>query len=207
MSTENKALPVSVIFDSKTDTKILGKYVGAIITKFFGETPELIISDNLIFEENLLKTKGLHIGIKEGKAFSLEQDVTIQENLNRIDFCIRIPDDVVQAFDSTRFDVTYGFIVRFGHTACLYADLDHTPINHMEFVRDEIINRPIVLKKDGGVCIADRLVVTDIEEPMLYSAIYIQRLPDQPLEIGYEPMLAIKRTEIAYILLLGSENF
>lgn len=198
---------IMVVLDSRADTKNFGEYSGAIITKFKGQTPEIIFSDNLKLREDLFETRGLLVGVKEGKGFSHDQGLISENSIQNIDYIIRIPESIVKEFDDARFSTSFPNIVRFLHTACLFMHHYEYLTNHLEFVQGEILNRPLVLNKDGSVYIADRLVISENNEPILYDSIVISRNENSPIEIYYEPFISVILDDITFILLLGAENF
>jgi hypothetical protein len=196
-----------VLFDSHADTKNYGDFSGALIIKFKGHTPEIIFSDNLKLDENLFETRGLLVGVKEGKGFSYEQGLISEKSFENIDYIVKIPESIVKEFDDARFSTSFPNIVRFLHTACLFMHQYDNLINHLEFVQGEILNRPLVLKRDGSIYIADRLVISENNEPILYDSIVISKNEDSSIDIYYEPFVSVILDDITYILLLGAENF
>jgi hypothetical protein len=196
-----------IVFDSKTDTKNFGSFHGAVIAKYNGDFPEIVFSDNIQFDESGFRIKGLHLGLRENKGYSIEQEDFVQDVGNRIDYCVVVPPSVVEEFDNARFNASFPNIVRFLHTACVYADNPNFPLNHLEFVQGEILNRPVAVNKNGSLIVADRLVVTEMGTPIFYDAIMIERFENGITNISYEPFANMEIDEIQYILLIGAENF
>ena len=196
-----------IIFDKKNGIHKVGEFTGSILTLIIGEIDTLIFSDNVIIDEREFSIKGLHIGIKDHHAYSEEKSTKFLYDMSRIDYCVKLDPQIVHEFDSARLSAGYPNIVRFLHTACLYLNDDNHPIDHLEFVANEILNRPVAITTNNGIIIGDRVVVDEDLQPIFYDFIYVERNDENKIEASYEPFRMVPISEISSIVLLGVENF
>ena len=78
----------------------------------------------------------------------------------------------------------------------------------MEFVQNEILSRPVALLRNGGIIVADRLVIDEKDcTPNFYDGLFIQRDENQTLQLSYEAIMSYQMDEFQFILILGAENF
>lgn len=185
-----------------------GEFTGSIIAKIKPRRNYVIFSDRISISPSEIHIAGLHVGIRDNKPLTQNRESHFINNLDEIDYIIKLPHDIVHQFDEARFSANYPNIIRFLSSKLLYSDLSGTTINHLNFLAGEILNRPIALRKDFGVVIGDRLVIDEGDViPVFYDAITIQRSENEQLIITFEPFVRIPLELLSYILVLGVENF
>jgi hypothetical protein len=202
---ENIPIP-NLIVDKLTDTFIVGQYSGGYITKLTGNSDALVFSDNLDITETEIKISGLHVGFKNGKAYSHEETSVIND-FGYIDYIIKLDSETISEFDAARFSASYPNIIRFLKTSCVFLDTDYRQINHLDFVAGEILNRPVAVTHNNGIIIGDRLVVDENKHLIFYDAILIGRDFNKKIQMTYEHFIMIPLSSLRYIVLLGAENF
>lgn len=207
MEEDQESTASLVYFDSKSDIKQIGTFEGAFIVKFAGDILDIIFTDNLVIEERVFKTKGLHIWFHDGKGHAMEQEFSMEDQYGAFDYIVRIPPDIVKMYDEERFSMSFPNIIRLIHTSCLFADHPNNPVNHLNFMQGEILHRPIAIKQNLGVIIADRLVVNMPNGVIFYSTISAQRNESGEIMVDFDPIASVELSDIKYIVLLGAENF
>lgn len=203
----------NTLYDSKNGLIINGQYTGSIITKFKDESNSLIFSDNItILNSNTITiNNGLRIGFElnynRKHAFSKIEDFELENDLSVIDYCILIPEDVMQLYDEGQFSDTFPFTINMLHTAGLYLNDYEYRINHLDFFIDEILKNPITLI-ENGVIIADRVVINETGDPVFYDCLIAGRDENDKLSISYEPLMNVKQmfANVIYIIILGIEE-
>ena len=139
-----------------------------------------------------------------------------------------LPENWKAGFDKGRFAATFPNLIRFLHTACVYLETEKSDVNvpppaipfeepilnsnmvvnHLNFVKGEILSRPVAVTHNNGVIIGDRLVVGDDLQLIFYDAIVINREKEnQKLFTVYEDFMTLNRRDVCYLVLLGTENF
>lgn len=208
MEKEENELQSFVLLDSIKGLNQPGTFMGSIISKTKHPLNEIIFSDNVALADTEISLKGLHVGVKNKKGYSIDQESTFLGGMNDLDYSIKLDPDIVKQFDESRFSASYPNVIRFLHSACLYFKSDEYEINHLEFIANEILNRPIALRRDGGLIIADRLVVDEKDyTPNFYDSIVIQRDSNLDLKMTFEPIISGVIEEFRYIIILGADNF
>ena len=199
-----------VIYDSKNNIEFFGEYKGSFIIKLHGDkdTSETIIfSDNVVFSSEGISVKGLHIGVMNNSAFSQNLHSKIAEYRGEVDYVVQLNPEIVKEFDAARFSAIYPNIIRFLHTTCLYTATQFGAINHLTFVKGEIMNRPVGITKNGGIIIGDRVVIDDQLQPIFYDSILINRDENEEITVAYDPFGMISMSYFRFLVLLGAENF
>lgn len=196
----------NIMIDRFNDIQAQGIFKGGFITKLTGSTDTLIFSDNLSSEDGQIKITGMHIGFRNGKAYSEDRTSTIND-VNGIDYSIQLEQEIISEFDEARFSASYPNIIRFLKTSCMFLDTDYKQINHLDFVSGEILNRPVAITHNNGVIIGDRLVVDEMNHLIFYDAILIGRDAKKTIQMTYEHFIMIPLSSLRYIVLLGAENF
>jgi len=207
---ENDVKPTEphFILVNNLQTIATGEISGSIIAKVKPRRNYVIFSDKISISPSEIHISGLHVGIRDNKPFTQNRESHFINNLDEIDYVVKLPFDIVRQFDEARFSANYPNIIRFLTSKVLYSDLSENNINLLRFFAGEILNRPIALRKDFGVVISDRVVIDEIEAiPIFYDAIVIQRDENEQLHITYEPLTRYPIDQLSYIILLGVENF
>ena len=199
-----------VLFDSIHDIRIEGAFSGSIITKLKTDYDFIIFSDSVeISKENGLFFKnGLKIGFETRNniysAFS-QKITNLTEEFESIDFCVQIPDDVMQLYDEGQFSDAFPFTINLLHTAGLYLDNPTYGIDHLDFFRGEILKNPISLIM-GGIIIADRVVIDHHGDPVFYDCLIVGRDENDKLDVSFEPLTNVDDKVVKYIIILGIEE-
>jgi hypothetical protein len=196
----------TILIDTFSQSIQCGEYTGSIIVKLNRSPIPIIFADNLTISDEHFYIKGLHIGFKNGRVISTEKETELWGDLSLIDFCVKIPQEIVKEFDASRLSGIYPNIVRFLHTAPLFLNTRKARIDHLDFVVGEILNRPIAVGK-RVLIVGDRLVIDEMLQPIFYDCIMIQRQDDNEVETSYEPFINVPLSTLEYIILLGAENF
>ena len=190
--------------------KIEGDFSGSIITKLKAECDFIIFSDavQISNENGVLFKNGLKIGFEirnnDYSAFSQKINNTV-EDFELIDFCIQIPDDVMQLYDEGQFSDAFPFTINLLHTAGLYLDNPTYGIDHLDFFRGEILKNPISLIM-GGIIIADRVVIDHHGDPVFYDCLIVGRDENDKLDVSFEPLTNVDDKVVKYIIILGIEE-
>lgn len=200
-----------ILYDSLKKIKEEGEFKGSIITKCNDKPNSLIFSDNMKISrsDGIFITKGLKVGFEKifnkKSAYSKVMDFRWNENLSRIQYCIQIPDDIMDLYSEGQFSDTFPFTLNMLHTAALFLDDNEFTINHLEFFKGEILKNPISLIMDG-ILIADRLVINHRGVPVFYDCLIIGRDKNDDLNISYEPLTNVDDKVVKYIIILGIEE-
>jgi hypothetical protein len=84
-----------------------------------------------------------------------------------------------------------------------------SPVNHLDFVKGEILSHPIALLHHNGILVGDRAVIDDQGYPVIYNAFLVQRSessrPEEILSITYEPIIRMNIHFFKWIIILGAE--
>ncbi len=200
----------TVLFDTQAGIYKEGKFVGAIIIRTNDTYSSLIVSDNAVLESGEVTIKGgLIIGFEGKDAFSRELDLTtplLEKNPHKIEYIVLVGDDIIQQFDEGSFSHAFPYTISFLHTAGITHISPQNPVDHLEFVRGEILARPIArFIKDDMVTFADRLVIDQNGDPVFYDSFTVKRDGSQ-LTVEYDPIFAINDVYLKYLLVIGSET-
>ncbi|MHA1583681.1 MAG: hypothetical protein ACTSVU_07645 [Promethearchaeota archaeon] len=198
--------PSDILYDNTNYSHKIGQFEGSIIIKLLGKKHKLVFSNKVEIDEEIIHISGLHLGVIHGKAFSRAEEEEMIP-LKIIDFIISLPEKIQSDFDHARFSAIYPNIIRFLNTACLFYQSSEKRIDHLDFMKGEILNRPVALTKKGGVLIGDRLVIDEERRFVFYDTIVIQRNINGEIKIDYENFTNYMKSEITFVLLLGIENF
>ena len=199
-----------VLFDSIHDIKIEGDFSGSIITKMKTENDFIIFSDSVQIsnEKGVFFKNGLKIGfeMRNNNYSAFSQKITnAVENFELVDFCIQIPDDVMQLYDEGQFSDTFPYTINMLHTAGLYLNDPIYGIDHLNFFREEILKNPISLIM-GGIIIADRVVIDQHGDPVFYDCLIVGRGKNDKLDVSYEPLTNVNDKVVKFIIILGIEE-
>ena len=188
-----------------------GDYLGSIITKCKDEHKSVIFSDKVrISKDNgLFLEKGLSIGFENlnqrSSAFSRKLNNFTIEDLSTIEYCVKIPPDIMLLYDEGQFSDAFPFTITLLHTSGLYLDDYKYGINHFDFLQGEILNNPISLI-NNGIILADRVVIDDHGDPVFYDCLIVGRDENEKLKVSYEPLTNVDDKVIEYIIILGIEE-
>lgn len=188
-----------------------GDYLGSIITKCKDEHKSVIFSDKVrISKDNgLFLEKGLSIGFENlnqrSSAFSRKLNNFTIEDLSTIEYCVKIPPDIMLLYDEGQFSDAFPFTITLLHTSGLYLDDYKYGINHFDFFQGEILNNPISLI-NNGIILADRVVIDDHGDPVFYDCLIVGRDENEKLKVSYEPLTNVDDKVIEYIIILGIEE-
>ena len=206
-----------VLFDSIKNIKHIGEFSGSIISKTLDPQNHVIFSDSITIsdEEGIIISEGLMVGFEEifneVVAFS-RKDQYSWKNLeelrldeNSLEYCILVPEEIMQLYDEGQFSDAFPFTINMLHTAGLY--FPRTKINHLNFFKGEILKNPVGILVNG-ICVADRVAIDHRADPVFYDTILIGRNQKDELEATYEPLLNVKIDDkvITSIVILGIEN-
>ncbi len=200
-----------VLYDLIQGIIIEGEYLGSIITKYKDDRKSVIFSDQVkISKDNgLFFEKGLTIGFEilnhKSSAFSRKLDNFTISDLSTIEYCVRIPDDIMFLYDEGQFSDTFPFTINLLHTSGLYLDDYKYGINHFDFFHGEILNNPISLI-NNGIILADRVVIDDQGDPVFYDCLIVGRDEKENLKVSYEPLTNVDDKAVEFIIILGIEE-
>lgn len=200
-----------VLYDLIQDIIMEGDYIGSIITKYKDDRKSIIFSDQVkISKENgLFYEKGLNIGFEilnhKSSAFSRKLDNYTISDLSTIEYCVRIPDDIMFLYDEGQFSDTFPFTINLLHTSGLYLDDYKYGINHFDFFHGEILNNPISLI-NNGIILADRVVIDHHGDPVFYDCLIVGRDEKENLKVSYEPLTNVDDKAVEFIIILGIEE-
>ncbi len=199
----------NIIFDSVKNIRTHGKYNGSIIVMCKNE--HIILTDSLNFFDNIIEiSKGLIIGFEtmvsnKREAFSLSSNFKFDLNNDALDYCVQIPEDLVEKFDNERFSNEFPYTINLLHSAGLLLNENQLRINHLDFFKGEILKNPIALIHNG-ICIADRVVVDESSNPIFYGTLIIGRNKKDKLSVSYESIVNVMDKLIKYIIIIGIET-
>jgi hypothetical protein len=188
-----------------------GDYVGSIITKCKNDHKSIIFSDKVrISKDNgLFLEKGLNIGFEilnhRSSAFSRRLSKFSINDLSTIEYCIKIPPDIMILYDEGQFSDAFPFTLNLLHTSGLYLNDYKFGINHLDFVHGEILKNPISLIHNG-IILADRVVIDDHGDPVFYDCLIVGRDEKEELKVSYEPLTNVDDKVVEYIIILGIEE-
>ncbi len=196
-----------LIVDPKRGIFRHGEYHGAILIKPHYPFEAIIIADNLKFEEKVQAKEGLLIGVHGDEAIAREITFEALPPYHTLDYAVQISPDIIETFDQGVLSSSFPYTISFLHTALLWnqATEQHT-VNHLDFVRGEILSRPVACDVDGGIIIGDRLVINQTGDPLFYNTFIVSRNDNLHAGVSYDPMYTIGERFLKFIVILGSEN-
>jgi len=209
-----------VLFDAIKKIKQIGEFSGSIISKTLDPQNHVIFSDSIKIsnEEGIIISEGLLVGFEdifnEVIAFSRKDQYSwkiLEEfplDQNSLEYCILMPEEIMQLYDEGQFSDAFPFTINMLHTAGLYLNNYRTKIDHLTFFKGEILKNPVGILANGGVCVADRVAIDHRADPVFYDTILIGRNNNDELDASYEPLLNVKIDDkvITSIVILGIEN-
>ena len=200
-----------VLYDLIQDIIKEGDYLGSIITKCKDEHKSVIFSDKVriskvngfFFEEGL--KMGFEILSNKASAFSRKINNFTIKDLSTIEYCVKIPADIMLLYDEGQFSDAFPFTINLLHTSGLYLDDYKHGINHFDFFYGEILNNPISLI-NNGIILADRVVIDHHGDPVFYDCLIVGRDENEKLKVSYEPLTNVDDKAVEYIIILGIEE-
>jgi len=197
----------SLLLDSEKGILQSGFHEGSIITKLKDGHKSILFSDTIDISEDLSKLDGLKIGMDGNLAFSEKGEMEIPKE--EILYSVKIDNEIVTTFDKERFNTSFPDITTFLHTSCLYHYSLESPVNHLDFVKGEILSHPVALLSQDGILVGDRAVIDDQGYPVFYNAFLVRRSdssrPEESLSITYEPIFRMNIHFFKWIIILGAE--
>ena len=200
-----------VLYDLNQGIIKEGDYLGSIITKCKDEHKSVIFSDKVrISKDNgLFLENGLNIGFgilnHRSSAFSRKLNSFTIKDLSTIEYCVKIPDDIMLLYDEGQFSDAFPFTINLLHTAGLYLDDYNHAINHFDFFHGEILKNPISVI-NNGIILADRVVIDHHGDPVFYDCLIVGRDENENLKVSYEPLTNVDDKVVEYIIILGIEE-
>jgi hypothetical protein len=195
------------IIDNKRGILRKGTFAGAVIIRPNNPFESLIMADNLTLGDTLQVNGGLLVGVRGVEAFSREVNFEASPPFQTVDYAVQINPEIMDSFDQGSLASSFPFTISFLHTALLwYQAPDDNSINHLDFVRGEILARPVACDIEGGIIVGDRLVINQSGDPIFYNAFSVSRSESSNTEVYYEPMLSVGERFLKFIVILGSEN-
>ncbi|MBN2157129.1 MAG: hypothetical protein JW776_13880 [Candidatus Lokiarchaeota archaeon] len=203
-------LPSSIqnlLLDSENRILQTGFHKGSIITKLKDGQNSIVFSDTIDISEDLSKIDGLKVGVNGDLAIAEKGVFEISKS--KILYSVKMDKEIVKTFDKARFNTSFPYITAFLHTSCLYNYSQKHPINHLDFVRGEILSHPVALLYHNSILVGDRAVIDDQGYPVFYNAFLIQRSessqPEELISFTYEPIFRMNIHFIKWIIILGVE--
>ena len=198
-----------VLFDKINNVLIKEEFTGSIISILDDNPNKIIFSDNILInaDEVLFKVAmviGFNLKEEEMVAFS-EKINNKTLKLNDFEYIIRVSDDIIDQFTRNEFSDTFPFTMTMLHTAGLFFNNLKYGINHLDFVKGEILNNPVAVIRNG-ICISDRVVISDEGDPVFYDCIIVGRGQDGQLSVSYEPLVNVDDKVVEYIIIIGIES-
>jgi len=210
-----------VLFDAIKKIKQIGEFSGSIISKTLDPQNHVIFSDSIKIsdDEGILISEGLKVGFeeifneviafsrKDQYSWNILEDVRLEEQ--SLEYCILIPEEIMQLYDEGQFSDAFPFTINMLHTAGLLHTAGYrSKIDHLNFFKGEILKNPVGILANGGVCVADRVAIDHRADPVFYDTILIGRNNHDELDASYEPLLNVKIDDkvITSIVILGIEN-
>ncbi len=198
-----------ILIDLKNDVILKGIFSGSIITRINDYANSIIFSDSIEISDEFVIIEGLKVGYKGKLAISNKGKYTFR-NHNDILYSVKINEEITQMFDSARFNTSFPYMISHLNTSILFNSLAEEPINHIDFVRGEILNHPIGLLFNDSIIIGDRMVIDFQGYPVFYDSILISRKShnepdDDPIDFSYEPIRRLDINYIKYLIILGVE--
>lgn len=198
------------IFDARNGITRPGSYAGAIVTRLKDFYDSIIISDNVAITGDILHVdKGLLVGFEKTEAFS--RPVTIETSIGNggpgtVDYVFRVGDEIIEQFDQGSFSNAFPYTLSFLHSAGILKIDEAHAVNHLDFVRGEILARPVArYLQNAQITFADRLVVDQRGDPVFYNCFHIRR-GDACVSAEYEPIATVDEQALRYLLIIGSET-
>lgn len=209
-----------ILCDNVKEYLVIGKYQGSIITKL--KNNSIIFSDNVEIKSNvpvsslsisqeseIIINNGLMVGFtrENGRetAYSQKEDFRWKNDIDSIEYCIKIPPHIMEQYDEGQFSDAFPFTLSLLHTAGLYLNDYKYGINHLDFVKGEILKNPVAMVFNG-ILIADRIVVDHREDVVFYDCLVVGRDESEELNVSYEPIANLNYTNVQYIIILGIEE-
>jgi len=199
-----------ILFDRIKEIKRFGLFKCPIISKLHGLNNSMILSNNIEItkEKGIRIIQGLKVGFKESfnneKIAFTEIDNFSWKNPTEslLEYSVFIPKDTMEQYDQGQIFEDFPFILTFLHTSLLYL-IDE--INHLDFMKGEIINNPVSLIMNG-IVIADRVVADQGGNLYFYDCIIVGRDANDDLNMSYEVFIKIDDKVVEYIIILGRED-
>jgi len=199
-----------VLYDSVKEIKVHGQYMGSIISKCRDDFNSIIFSDNIkISSDSISISQGLKVGFEKNLnkkiAFSRKSDFRWENDLTSLEYSVIIPNKVMELYDEGQVSSTFPFTINMLHTAGLYLNEREFGTNHLDFFIGEILKNPVCVIFNG-ICVADRVVIDDMGDPVFYSALIVGRDRNDDLKVSYEPLVNVDDKVVEYIIILGHEE-
>jgi len=198
-----------ILFDSFRDIKAHGEFTGSIISKC---QDKIIFSDNLKISDStgITISQGLLVGferiIDKMIAFSNKSDFC-WENLKdtSLEYSVLIPEEAMEEYEKGQFSNDFPFTLNLLHTAGLLLNNPKFKIDHLDFIKGEILKNPVSLIRDG-IIVADRVVIDHNGDPVFYDCLIVGRDKNEELNISYEPIINVDDKALEFIIILGIEE-
>jgi len=200
-----------VLYDLVQDIIKEGDYLGSIITKCKDEHKSIIFSDKVRIskDDGFFLEEGLKMGFEilnhKASAFSRKINNFNINDLSTIEYCVKIPADIMLLYDEGQFSDAFPFTINLLHTSGLYFDDYKHGINHFDFFYGEILKNPISLI-NNGIILADRVVIDHHGDPVFYDCLIVGRDENEKLKVSYEPLTNVDDKAVEYIIILGIEE-
>jgi hypothetical protein len=198
----------NILFDCDHNILKIGKHKGSVLTKLTTKENSIIFSDSIEITDNLINTEGLMVGVKANRATADKGQFTV--NLKNIRYIVRISEEIIKTFEKERFNASFPYMISLLNTSLLFNSTNNINVNHLDFVKGEILNHPIALLFNDSMIVGDRLVTDDLQHPVFYDAFLVSRKAydaskEELFEFSYEPIRRLDVNFIKYILILGVE--
>ena len=198
-----------LLLDSENNYAQPGIHKGSIITKLKDgdKTNSIIISEKIAIAEDLSIEilEGLRVGMNGCQA--IVEKSNFVKTKDEVLYSVKIDTKIVREFDKVRFDSSFPNMVAFENNKCLYHSSSTHPVNHIEFVREEILSHPIALIYPNSIVIADHVVIDHDGYPVFYNAFMVERTEssEELITITYEPVFRRNIHFCKWIIILGVE--
>ena len=197
----------NLLLDSEYKVLRIGYHKGSIITKLKDGNNSIVFSDSIDISEDISKVDGLRVGVDGNLAIAEKGEFEIHKST--ILYSVKMDSEIVKTFDQARFNTSFPYITAFLHTSCMYNYSVKNDVNHLDFVRGEILSHPVALLHHDGILVADRAVIDDQGYPVFYNAFLIERSesshPEDIITFTYEPIIRRNIHFIKWIIILGVE--
>ena len=197
----------NLLLDSENKILQTGFHKGSIITKLKDGNNSIVFSDSIEISEDISKIDGLRVGTDGELAIAEKGEFEVHKST--ILYSVKMDSEIVKTFDKARFNTSFPYITAFLHTSCLYNYSTVHAVNHLDFVRGEILSHPVALLHRDGILVGDRAVIDDQGYPVFYNAFLIQRTgssnPEDLVAFAYEPIFRMNIHFIKWIIILGVE--
>lgn len=198
-----------ILFDRLRNIKRYGKFYGPIISKL---QASIILSNNIQIskDDGISIEQGLIVGFEEKNekitAFSKKSDF-IWKNLEKapLEYSVLISENIMEQYNHGQFTDDFPFTINLLHTAGLYLNDSVSHINHLNFMKGEIINNPISLI-ENGIVLADRVVIDNGGDAVFYDCIIIGRDGNDEIKPSFEIIIRIEQRHLLYLIILGRED-